>query len=477
MGDPGTIPVEMARAIIENIPSSSRVSALLALSSTNSSCRNYYQPMLFKHIIARSPEQIYILAYAVTTNPSLVQYVKSAEMIVDEPFQPGSRGAELPPLHPKIFQAAKALKFWSEDWQRSLNERSVHSGCGLLLALLPGLDTLSITTRKIITCPSVSSYGNPLSDFGSKWILTRVHISTQDLFGPVAETYPDALPKLSNLKKWNSNGLMPVFAFKLSNVQSIEFSIRERELDGKFPFNDLIPSDAPAFKTIESVVIRADTLLCMSASPNRKCVQQYVRNLLQKLTKVKTLSVILWPRNFKYLPHLPYLDIGEFFGMLGGPAASLKVTIDWEGLDYYLFWTIGTNKLPQLCLTQYLELPQKLLFLKGHLTILDSPNGPSVFKVESLRITRVWIGTETQTLLSTILEYRNSMYHCLKKLHLTYNNKYRQLLEGHLPTLRRPLSDFAERERDAKIRRIHQHLCELIEGSGIQLVQDCEDSG
>lgn len=401
---------------------------------TSKALREIYKPILFEHVSAGTPKQFCALALALVRDPSIAAQVTKADMNVEEDFQVSSAV-----LDTEVRGAAKKMGIWGKVWDEMPAAKQPHAMCGLLLALLPNITKLQITTRKMICEDEAPGWPTEPEQIvmmpKSQKAIWRYHemsswhgechqdvadtmISTVDLFGFLANSCPKRLPKLQNLQEWKSNGWMPLFSFGIPSLKTIDFSLGIFISPYESSLHEFLPDDSPIFESVENITIRCDLSLFGRMSDSGP--ESHIREMLQRFNNVKSLTVAMRPIDYSFnLRDNDNLDFNMLFDKLVGSATSLTVQLDTiypEDLSN----AKKATALPDLHLTNKLELPElALLGEKGALTsVLDSPSGASVFMMHTFIITNAT--EQIETILMTLLEHRRSRFYLLKELHISY---------------------------------------------------------
>ncbi|PVI08137.1 hypothetical protein DM02DRAFT_621677 [Periconia macrospinosa] len=427
-----TLPPEISRLIASAFPQSHQGPALTALCQTSKTLCAIYQPVIFEFAKILHERQIHSFTYALVCKPSLAKVVTKASILFhDHPFRP-----EMVRIHHSVKDKLKTMDFWSYDWQKKLDDMDPRALCGLLIALLPELTEFKMTTKQMTTITyspddqdgedhsdEEDEEGVPLRtefryfrpyDGGfptSVETISDVLISARDLFGIAAETCPNMLPKMQHIHTWKSVGLIPMFVLALPSLKTVEFEIGRGMVLRNISNVDLLPSHAPAFKTITSVTIRIDTDIILNELYQPQLLV-CVRGLLERLKNLKRIMIIL---------PSPIIVFNDLTQVLSGAAKSLEVTY---GLCYF---KPGIRRIadhatipPMLHLTESLVVPEAMLVSKkgSQLTLLESKDASAFLGVKSLTITNAT--KLTFTLLVNILQYRLSTFHNLRRLHISY---------------------------------------------------------
>ncbi|PVH96636.1 hypothetical protein DM02DRAFT_631839 [Periconia macrospinosa] len=452
------IPNELAKMIVERMDPSSRILSLAKLTQTSKGVREKYKPYYFQqfqHISARSSSQMCMLAEILVENLELASCVRSLDLSFGK-FESNSDQN----LSSQVLDRAKQMDFWSADWADHLINLTPYALSGFFIAMLPEILSLSITTSPlarswhmgdVVGDPHTTKVWYPHTtrlwlpkvfrrgDSGR--VITRI-----DLFGSVAPAHPEKIPYPPRLQNWKSNGVVPIWAFHMPALKSIDISIPSAGIPHECPARGLLPENAPAFHTIEDVVIRLDVASKVPDPYFAKQVKEYVGRILEKLSNVKNLYMIFkWRlprthyRRLNFPPMRQFSEAKYFFGALGSPNTDMNPDAkEWDILTSLKPATM----FPQVSVTRTLEYIEGSHVRDWHrlLLLFNKSDDSSIFIMDALKITKAT--GRVADLLSIVLKHRNSRFHRLKELEIVYS-------KGNYG--------------------IHEELCESLRASGIEV--------
>lgn len=443
-----TIPCEVARIIIDNVEGTMEDSitlkydlpwkrALRALSQTNKAARRIYLAMLFENVIAEKDYE-FVRLIKILLDPELASCVKHAILLPRKKF-----GSCSITLDNTDLARIRTMDIWSEAWQNSLVLHSPHALCGLILALVPNLVTLRITTVKMnydwwpkpwsrsavftMPLPRPGIFRNRLypekteemnwnppqaPDDESTTSLSQTLISAADLFGPVANSHPEKIPNLANLYHLTTTGLVPLFFLNLPKLESIAMEIESHALPTAIDRREFPQINAANNETITDITI--SIFADVTKEPHRQSSFNYLKDFSERMLRAKRLTIKV-DESWRYK-----LDLGLLSAMIGGSAASLSVDVFTGPGQNDGFYLSGLCQLPDLHMKEIVNLPEYMLinYNNPQKALTREMESSSVFRMRSLRIYNAT--SNVGKILSIILRDRKSRFPDLGRLEVRY---------------------------------------------------------
>ncbi|PVH93408.1 hypothetical protein DM02DRAFT_227928 [Periconia macrospinosa] len=439
------MPAELAEAIgLELLASDAPLEDIFnKVCILNSKAREIYQKMLFYDISLCDSNQMRRLARAIITNPSLAKEVKRME-VTFAPNSPTDRAYE------EIFAKARTFEFFSRRWEMLLNKTSPFALCGLLIALLPQLTELKVTTQRMELVTGEDGWEDDQWCFGqSSPYDSRAMASAEDFFGAAALSCPEKISLPKKLRTWRSIGMVPFFVFQFWALETLEFDVGPWMENLRIDRHDIVPSHGLAFDTIKNLIIKSDAV--RFSEDRHYYGDPHIRYLLEKLVQLQSIKFVIRQRGSQGKDNIKFTLLAK---ELTGPASSLIVEL------LPSLWHVpradiqAAKELPNLCLTKHVELPEAMLVnSESELnyapdTLFDEPRSATVFQMETLKITNAT--KDSSQLLLAILNHRSSRFSRLTHLVISYRH---------------------DGIKGAENRKMHSGLCMQLENTGLKVTQ------